>query len=277
MKSVVVSVLALAAGGLGCQAMNTPLYFNGTMTLELTGQEDPPRIKDALALRFRNPTMKEQQDLDARRAAADPVKIPWISRDHVHVEVSFMVKNLDTEAGQFDFMVDGATEFIKYDEDVAAAATAGANQQPNYIPLMQSRPQLLAAGATYTGIVREDDFAEAESDLDAMDQAAVFAQVEAAKLDPNNPDAPPFPAVLILRSDVMSTGMQAMTLYTKDHPGMLVVPAIVEVDVTFTATKHMVATYLVRVRDDDDQLLHDTGDTRFAPTPAVFSPPPPPP
>lgn len=263
MKSVVVSVLALAAGGLGCQAMNTPLYFNGTMALELTGQEDPPRIKDALALRFRNPTMKEQQDLDARRAAADPVKIPWISRDHVHVEVSFMVKNLDTEEGQFDFMVDGATEFIKYDEDVVAAAITDVNQQPNFIPLMQSRPQILAAGATYAGTLREDDFAEAELDLDAIDQFMA-----------------PYAAVLINRSDVNPIGLNMtgqLNDYVQTHPGMLVVPAIIEVDVTFTATKHMVAQYLVRVRDDDDQLLHDTGDTRFAPTPAVFSPPPPPP
>lgn len=275
MKFVI--LLGALAGGLGCQAMNTPLYFNGTMALELTGQENPPRIKDALALRFRNPTMKEQQDLDARRAAADPVKIPWISREHVHVEVSFMVKNLDTAEGQFDFMVDGATEFIKYDEDIVAAAITGANQQPNYLPLMQSRPQILAAGATYAGTLREDDFAEAESDLDSIDQVSAFAQVEGAKLDPMNPDAPPFPAVLILRSDVKPTGMQAMNLYTQDHPGMLVVPAIIEVDVTFTANKHMIAQYLVRVRDDDDQLLHDTGDTRFNPTPALFTPAPPPP
>jgi hypothetical protein len=252
---------ALAAAGLGCQAMNTPIYFNGTMPLEVTGQQgDPAVVMDTVALRFRNPTMQERQELDARRAAADPIKVPWISRDHVHVEVSFLVKNLDTEQGQFNFMVDGATEFLKYDETVVSAAITDANQAAVYLPLMQSHPQLLGPGASYTGTLREDDFAEAETDLNAIDQFMA-----------------PFASVVINRSDVNPIGMEMLNDYVQAHPGMLVTPAFVEVDVTFTASKHMVAQYLVRVRDDDDQLLHDSGDTRFNPTPAVFTPPPPPP
>jgi len=260
--------LTLAAGGLGCSAMNTPIYFNGNMPLVTTGmgmngmQE---RIKDAISLRFRRPTAAEQKDLDARRAAADPVKVPWIARDNVHLEVLFTVKNLempvpdagaqDDGTGVFNVMVDGASEFLKYDEDVTAAAVAAPNQPPVFIPLMQARPQMLGPGQTFQGMFREDDFAEAESDLNAMDQLMA-----------------PFAAVLINRSDVNPVGLPDGGV----PPGM-VIPAMIEIDVTFTANKAMSCSYVVRVRDDHDQLLHDSGDRLFQPMPTVFQPPPPPP
>jgi hypothetical protein len=61
----------------------------------------------------------------------------------------------------------------------------------------------------------------------------------------------------------------------------VIVPALQEIDVNLSATGDKVvmhAEFMVRVRDDDDQLLHDAGDANlFVPTPAVFAPPPPPP
>jgi hypothetical protein len=254
-RATLLLLLAPAAAALvGCQAMNTPIYFNGNALLEATpapGNEQP-RVKDAVSLRFRNPTDAERKDLDARRSAADPVKVPWIARDNVHVEVLFTVRNLDpTESGVFDVMIDGANELIKYDEDVVSAAISAPNQPPVFLPLMQSRPQILGPGATFQGMLREDDFAEAESDLNAIDQFMA-----------------PFAAVLINRSEVNPIGLEMV-------PPNAVVPALVEVDVTFTADHHMTCQYLVRVRDDQDQLLHDSKDTLFRPEPVVFQPPPP--
>src|SRR5439155_11187213 len=137
--------LAPAAAALGCQALNTPIYFNGNAMLTTTAPDAPmpqSRVKDAVSLRFRNPTDAERRDLDARRRAADPVKVPWIARDNVHIEVLFTVTNLDTtNSGVFDVMIDGANELIKYDEDVVSAAISAPNQPPIYLPLMQSRPQ----------------------------------------------------------------------------------------------------------------------------------------
>jgi hypothetical protein len=52
-----------------------------------------------------------------------------------------------------------------------------------------------------------------------------------------------------------------------------VLPALIEIDVNFSADAMMTCNYAVRVRDDDDQLLHDSGDTLFSPTPALFQPP----
>jgi len=251
MKSKLALFVLASIGSVGCQAMNTPLYFDGNMQLMTTGMTMngmPERITDSLALLFRNPSDQERMDLQKARDAANPVKVPWISRDHVHVELSYTVKNLDTMPGVFNVSVDGATEFIKYDEVVVAAAIAAGNDNTTYLPLMQSRPQMLDAGKTYAGLFREDDFAEAELDLDAMDQFM------------GN-----FAALLTNRSDVNPTGLEMV-------PKNTVVPAMIEADVTFTADRPMLLTYMVRVRDDDDQLWHETSDGKFNPTPTVFQP-----
>jgi hypothetical protein len=253
MRRLALALLWLASGlgSLGCQAMNTPIYFNGNGPLVTTGMAMngmQERVKDALSLRFRAPKADEQRDLDARRAAASPVKVPWIARDDVHVEVTFTVKNLDSEDGVFNVMVDGASEFIKYDEDVVSAVLSAGNQNPVFLPLMQSRPHMLGAGQTFQGVLREDDFSEAESDLDAIDQFMA-----------------PFAAVLINRSEVNPIGREMV-------PPGTVVPAMIEVDVTFTADRNMSCAYLVRVRDDEDLLLHNSGDRLYEVTPTVFQP-----
>jgi hypothetical protein len=247
-------ILLLAAAGLGCQAMNTPLYFNGNMVLTTTGNPDPmtnmqERIKDAVPLRFRNPSDTERRDLDLRRQKVDPVKVPWIARDNVHIEVTYKVTNTSQEEGLFNVSVDGATEYIKYDEDIVSMAIQqDPNDPPTFLPLMQLTPHFLGPGESYSGLFREDDFVEAETDLDAMDQFM------------GN-----FAALVTNRSDVNPVGLEMV-------PANTVVPAMIEVDVTFTANKAMTCEYVVRVRDDHDQLLHQDGDTRFNPTPALFQP-----
>jgi hypothetical protein len=255
MTRFVALALVTVSAGLGCQAMNTPIYFNGTSVLTTMGGNGMERVgPDILALRFRNPSASEQKDLDARRAAAAPVKVPWIARDNVHLELAVTVTNLDTQMGVFNVMVDGANEFIKYDENVVAMALQqGNNDAPTYIPLMEQHLQMLGPGQTFQGLFREDDFIEAENDLNDIDQFMA-----------------PFAAVLINRSDVNPIGLEMV-------PPNVVVPAMIEMDVTFTADVKMQCQYQLRVRDDQDQLLHQTGDTKFNPTPVVFQPMLPPP
>jgi hypothetical protein len=253
--------LALAAPALAC-SLNTPIYFNGpTPLLELQGTEMLPRITNSVTLQFRRPNMSEQTALDDESAALkmeDPmhreVRVPWVARDKIHLELLFTVKNLDTDPGTFDVVVDGANEYTKYDETVAAAADAqGKNDPPEYLPLISLHPQLpmmLAPGAIYQGVVREDDFAEGEADLDALGRWMA-----------------PFESVLVNRSDVMPVGLDNV-------PAHVVTPALVEVDVTLTANKHMTCEWTLRVRDDEDRLWHITGDQKFHPSPTLFQPMP---
>jgi hypothetical protein len=246
--------LAAAPASFACQSINTPVYFESPQPmLELQGNEDPPRVTNGFALRFRQPTMDEQKELDAQSQARNNIEIPWVSRDKVHLELLFTVTNLDTTEGKFDVFVDGANQYTKYDENaVAMALGAGGNDDPIYVPLMSLHPKPLPAnlgpGEVYQGIVREDDFAEGEADLDAMGRWMA-----------------PFAAVLTNRSEVNPIGMEMV-------PPDVITPALIEVDVTLTANKHMKCEWTLRVRDDEDRLLHVAGDHLFHANPTLFVP-----
>ena len=245
------ALLAPLLLGAGCQSMNTPLYFNGPL-LEAQGGEEVP-VSNGFTLRFRNPTQKERQALQTQADALDyGGEVPWVARDKVHIELSYRVTNVSADMGVFNLLVDGASEYAKYDsKTVAAALQQGNNDPPTLLPLMQSRPQMLAPGASYSGLLREDDFAEAELDLDALGRWL---------------DTDTFAGVLINRSDVNPVGLALV-------PPRLVVPAFVEIDVNLQTDVAMKCEYVARVRDDDDRLLHESGDTRFDAQPTLFAPP----
>jgi len=265
-------ILTLATATLACQDLNAPLYFQGD-TFEANADDDP-LATSGLTLRFRQPTMQEQMQLDTERAAKGyDMDIPWISRDKVHVEISYKVTNLEPDkSGTFTVIVDGASEYTKYDtEIVSMALMQGPNDPKVFLPLIATVPQTLDPGTSFSGIVREDDFAEGEIDLDALGRW-------------NDPDtaSPTFAGVLINRSEVPPyIGMGMVPDYTKaggtithDHPGKLVVPAMYEVDVRLKTDAHMQIEYFVRVRDDDDRLLHNDADRLYEPSPALFQPAP---
>jgi hypothetical protein len=251
-------LLALgAAPALACSDLNTPIYFNGpTPLLELQGTEMIPRITNSVTLQLRAPNDSEKADLEAQKKALG-FAVPWASRDKLHLEVLFTVTNLDMAPGTFDVVVDGANEYTKYDENIVSAAIAqGKDDPPVYLPLISLHPelpQMLAAGAVYQGVVREDDFNEGEGDLDALGRWMA-----------------PYVSVLINRSDVNPVGLEMV-------PPDVVTPALIEVDVTLTANKHMKCEWTLRVRDDDDRLWHVTGDPKYnPPAPKLFVPMAPP-
>jgi stage V sporulation protein SpoVS len=247
----------LAALAVACQGANTPIYFNGptgdAVLTAMGGEQLPPH--NGLTLRFRNPTQKESDALarerDERGYDAD---IPWVSRDKVHIELSYVVKNLSDHDGVFNLMVNGATEYTKYDMDVVAMALGErADEVGALFPLMESKPQTVPAGGSHSGVIREDDFFEAELDTDALGRWLADDT---------------FAGVLINRSEVNPIGMSLV-------PANLVVPAFVEIDVSLqvqTRNTLMTAEYLVRVRDDDDRLLHLDGDSLYQTSPALFEP-----
>jgi hypothetical protein len=254
-RSLIRLVLALAPAAAACQALNTPIYFNGEV-LEAQGNESPP-VSNTLTLRFRNPTDRERQVLqEQRNSVGYDADVPWVPRDKVHLQLSYKVTNLSDQEGTFNLLVDGASEFVAYDfKTVAMAIAEEDGELGTFFPLMSSDPRILAPGASFSGLLREDDFAEAELDADALgrwNSTATFA------------------GVLINRSDVNPIGMDMV-------PSNLVVPAFVQVMVNLQTDVPMRCEYVVRVRDDDDRLLHNIGDTQFVPTPTQFTPPAPPP
>jgi hypothetical protein len=107
---------------------------------------------------------------------------------------------------------------------------------------------LLDPGQVYSGSVREDDFDEAALDLDAIGR---FGATPAS--------------VLINRSEVNPIGLEMI-------PTGYVRPAFFRVQVTFSATTHMRLEFLLRVRDDAQQLQRHQGAV-FEPDPPAYVPP----
>jgi hypothetical protein len=286
--------LALAATtGLACSELNAPLYFKGD-TIVAMGMDDPLPV-GGVTLRFRQPTAVEQMQLDAQRAAlaaATPgydAEIPWVSRDKVHIEVSYKVTNTSNQAASFTVIVDGADQYTKYDTQVVAAALQqGNNNAPTFLPLIPVIPpkDMLPPGGSFSGIVREDDFSEGELDLDALGR---WLDSPGMTTVPNF--GPTFAGVLINRSEVapyigmgkvpgyvavcpppLQTCDDSQKILARQNPGLLVVPAMVEIDLRLKTDVPMQVEYFVRVRDDDDRLWHNDADPMLQTNPTLFQP-----
>ena len=176
--------------------------------------------------------------------------MPWVQRDNVHLEVLYQVTNLDTEAGMFDVAVDGASQYTKYDENIVAPALSRATTtRPTYLPLISLHAADDRARPDHQGILREDDFDEAERDLDAMGRWMA-----------------PFVAVLINRSDVNPIGLE-MVPRQRRHARVR------------RGRRHLHRQPAHAVRVDAARArrrrspLHVAGDPHFKPKPALFQPP----
>jgi hypothetical protein len=252
--AILLTALAALAAAAGCQELNTPLYFKGP-DLTATGEEEVP-VQSGLALRFRDPTDIERQDLQRQADALGyGMDVPWVSLDKVHIELLYKVTNTSGDSGTFNLMIDGATEYTKYDVNVVSQAIAmGDPDEAVFLPLMQTMPRMLGPGESYSGILREDDFAEGALDIDALGRW----------LDAD-PASPTFAGVLINDSDVNPVGLNLV-------PPNLVLPSFVEVIVNLQTNVGMTCQYVVRVRDDDDRLLHNDSDSLYQTSPTLFQP-----
>jgi hypothetical protein len=247
-------ILGGAGGAAGC-GVNNPTYFTPPTGAIESGQPDAgAEIASVVVLPFRSPTDDERARL-SQDSDALGFKAPWLRREHVAISIQYSITNLDKQPGKVQVFVDGANEFTNYDRaalQAAAQAAAMNNDRVIVLPLLQTIPVEVAPGETRTGTIREDDFAEAELDLDAIGRWM----------------APPA-AVLINASEVNPIGLERV-------PPNEVVPAMFQLDVALVAEQHMRLDFLVRVRDSRDRLLDlaHAGDA-YAPKPMGYTPPPP--
>jgi hypothetical protein len=246
------ALLGLALGA-GC-GVNNPTYFTPPMGAIETGQGDAgAEITSVVVLPFRQPTDGENQKIDQHSDTLG-FREPWLRRDQVAISVQYTITNLEDKPGKAQIFIDGANEFTSYDRAAIAAAQMMAmngEEAPPPLPLIQSTVEV-PAGKSKPGVIREDDFAEAELDLDAIGRWM----------------APP-PAVLINPSEVNGVGLEQV-------PPAEIVPALFQVSVTLVSDQHMRLDFLVRVRDSKNRLLDlaHAGDA-FAPQPMGYTPPPP--
>lgn len=247
---------ALLAAWMAAGCTNDPSYFPGPAALEVDGQGT--EAKQTLQLYFRTPDSNEET---ARQNASSQLgyEVPWLREDRVHLELRYTITNLGDREASFLLNVDGASEFVRFDEDAVAAAFVAADMDaPSPRGLFQVRPpaQALAPGQVLQGAILEDDFREMELDLDAMGRWM----------------APNFPAVLLYRSD--GTGAQTAASNAVEYtttPPKLIRPALWEITPRFNSTQPMRCEFLVRVRDDEGRLW-ENGDAQLMPNPTTYMP-----
>jgi hypothetical protein len=250
-------LLTLAASSLCTAAcgINNPTYFTPPMGAVESGQPDAGgEVTSVVTLPFRGPTDVESAKLDEESDGLG-FRAPWLRRDQVAVSVQYTITNLDKKDGEAHVLVDGASEFASYDRAAINAALdmqADNRDKPVVLSLIQGTLMNVPAGGSVSGTVREDDFAEAELDLDAIGR---WMAVPAS--------------VLINFSEVNPVGLDKM-------PPTEVVPAMFRVAVTLVTDLHMRLDFLVRVRDTKNRLLDlDQAGDAFAPKPKGYTPPPP--
>ncbi len=238
----VLGVLAVGA----CSA-NEPSYYAAP----------PVEIGEAMAtpfalvdLPFRPPSEAERLGL-AQESERVGFTAPWLRTDAIAVSVLYTVTNLGDTTADAQLELDGASEFADYDvvalRAAAAAAAVNNDEQVEILPLFRV-PLLIGPGAKATGVIREDDFDEAALDLDAL---ARFGAVPAA--------------VLVNDSQLNRAGLDML-------PAGHIRPALYRVRLALVGGGRMKLEFVVRVRDENRQLLLSGGDP-FAPNPPAYMPP----
>jgi hypothetical protein len=253
MRDPLLTMIALASAGLaagGCGA-NNPTYFEPAMPLEVGQPGSPTRAASlTVAPTYRPPDGDEQRALDAE-SAGRPVRAPWIRTSEVALQLQYTLRNLSDKAAVVRLSVDGASEFASYDAEALRAAALMANpmgDQPTVFSLIQPTPIELRPNEVKSGVIREDDFAEAALDLEAIGRYMT---------EPTS--------VLINRSDVSPVGLERVDR-------ALPLPQLVQVKVGLAATAHVHLEVLLRVRDQEPR-LQKGGDGAFAPMPTAYAPP----
>jgi hypothetical protein len=247
-------VLAAACALAACSA-NEPSYYPAPSAAELGGGNGngmSAMSAVAVDLPFRPPTNDERLRL-AEESNKRGFTVPWLETGSVAVSVLYTVTNLGDTVADARIEVDGASEFASYDVIAlrAAAEEAAVNNEDEVeiLPLI-TVPLLIEPGAKVSGVIREDDFAEAALDLDAL---ARFGAVPAA--------------VLVNNSQKNRAGLDML-------PANHLRPQLLRVRLGLAGGGQLRLEFVVRVRDEARQLLLDGGEP-FNPGPPAYTPPAP--
>lgn len=248
-------ILATSCAALVAGCTEDPQYLQPQQALEVGV---PESMVDTATAQITLPVRHELEEEAAERAelAAElAAQVPYVRIDDLSISIEWTIKNLEELEGTARIMVNGGNEWFYYVPNVFVIDPEEDEEPP---PLMGDIPLIIPAGGTRTGVFREDQLVEAAIDLELITRGALN----------------PFAAMLQIHED---------TTEIASPGGGAVIPReafahLVQLDLAFTANRHMVLEYTVRVRDHRRPgLLHaelldaDAAElTGFAP--AMFTP-----
>ena len=265
-----VSCSAFALSVWGC---NVPVFVDENRPLEallpagtMPGGDVMFSDSDLFVLPIRKPTSKEAQALvDEQTKRGLPMPVPWVAARDVDIEILWTMKNLESSPIGTRLTMNGGNEFGDYDKALYNDPAAAAADQPKLPDIMGTGALVtLEAGATRSGLFREDQLREAGLDLEVI-----------TRYPPANGGAnTPF-IVLERNSTASSIGLDGI-------PKGDITPAMVRLAILFQSTGHAVLDYSVRVREKGtpgDKLAQKIAPDLYVSTAAMLAPavtPPPP-
>lgn len=226
---VIVSLLGAAA------CASDPRYVVPREALEIGAPDSElAAATTSLVLPVR---LEEEQEAEERAAlaAALGVEVPYVTLEDFAVSIEWSIRNLSDQDGTARLVVNGANEYFAYVPDAFVVDPEEEEAPP---PLLGDVPIAVPALSTVTGVLREDDVYEAAIDLELISRGGVN----------------PFTALLRIDEELESidAGGQALPLEA--------FASLVRFDLSFSADRHMVLEYAVRVRDERrPHRIHDEG------------------
>jgi hypothetical protein len=254
-----------AVGAAGCS--NDPVYINPEIpVLEVNaGDMGAGQAMSVVLLPVVPETM---DDLDERQRVADDLgvpldSIPYVKLEDMAVSIEWTVRNLEDQEGIARVDMTGANEWFRYVPELFDLDVEDEEVQPPP-PLVDGPPLIIPPNGTISGVIREDQIVEGAVDLELMGRAAYD----------------PIVALLDVHEDTMEFLDMTSGVMIPRH----LFAGFVELEMRFSATRHMVLEFSVRVRDHRG-LLHDElgigaqpGDlAEFAPVDLAPPAPDPPP
>ena len=184
-----------------------------------------------------------------------PDAVPWAQARDFDIEIEWSIKNVDTTKTTVILALDGGNEFGDYVPGAYIDPNANAEDQTPPPDLVTTEPLVIEAGATASGVFREDDLQESAVDLEAITRY------------PSGGDALATPFVVIEhRSSISQIGLEGV-------PRHDVTPAHVRYQFTVNADAHVIMDYTVRVRDHNGKLAKPTDKNLYVSTDGDAAPP----
>ncbi|MEM9491729.1 MAG: hypothetical protein AAGC55_21460 [Myxococcota bacterium] len=237
MISKPIFIVAALAAIVGACAED-PQYMQRDVVLEVGAPDSEITVATdvfVLPIRLENETeAMERAELEVEAG----MPVPRVSLADVSISVEWIVRNLSGDEGTARVAINGGNETFQYVPDDFVIDPDEDETPPS---LVGGVPFTVAAGASVSGVLREDQLREGGVDLELISRGGVN----------------PFAAILENHNDlaplVVDGGPLPLPASLQSDPEPLL-GHIVQLEVTLSANRHMAMEYVVRVRDHNDRL-----------------------
>jgi hypothetical protein len=248
-----VHLLVALAAFAGCSSSD-PVYVAAVPPSMMAGGDVDPPPALVMTVPMRLPTEEDEAErMRVATATQLPIEvIPSVRRDLTDLEIAWRLENPGDQPATARLLVAAANELFRFDPAVLVEDPD--EEEPP--PLMGGRPIEVAAGAVVSGVFREDELAEAAQDLDAMSRGGVNPQ-----------------RALITRWETRD--ISGGTGGVLEAIPSAAVPLLLEVSLTVEASRPLLVSATLRIRDRSERLDPDPVNpgALVPPSTTVYAPP----